>query len=51
VSSPALRGELRRDLKASAVEMEGAAVAQVCARFGVPLVVIGGITGGAGTRR
>ena len=44
MASPALRNELRRDLKASAVEMEGAAVAQICARFGVPLVVIRSIT-------
>ncbi len=44
MSSPVRRDELRRELKASAVEMEGAAVAQVCARFGVPLIVIRSIT-------
>jgi len=44
VSSPALRDELREKLKASVVEMEGAAVAQVCARFGVPLIVIRSVT-------
>jgi adenosylhomocysteine nucleosidase len=44
ISSPALRDELRGVLKASAVEMEGAAVAQVCARFGVPLIVIRSVT-------
>ena len=43
VSSPARRTELRK-LNASAVEMEGAAVAQVCARFGVPSIVIRSIT-------
>src|SRR6478672_4385448 len=40
ISSPVRRDELRSELKASVVEMEGAAVAQVCARFGVPLLVI-----------
>jgi adenosylhomocysteine nucleosidase len=44
VSSPSRRIELRRELKASAVEMEGAAVVQVCARFGVPVIVIRSIT-------
>jgi adenosylhomocysteine nucleosidase len=44
VSSPSLRSELRRELKATAVEMEGAAVVQVCARFGVPVIVIRSIT-------
>ena len=44
VANPARRAELRRELNASAVEMEGAAVAQVCARFGVPAIVIRSIT-------
>jgi adenosylhomocysteine nucleosidase len=44
ISNPAHRDELRNELKASAVEMEGAAVAQVCARFGVPMLVIRSIT-------
>ena len=38
------REDLRRDLNASAVEMEGAAVAQVCARLGVPTIIIRSIT-------
>jgi adenosylhomocysteine nucleosidase len=44
LANPARRVELRRELNASAVEMEGAAVAQVCARFGVPAIVIRSIT-------
>jgi adenosylhomocysteine nucleosidase len=44
ISSAARRDELRGELKASVVEMEGAAVAQVCARFGVPLIVIRSVT-------
>jgi adenosylhomocysteine nucleosidase len=44
VSSAVMRDELRGTLKASVVEMEGAAVAQVCARFGVPLIVIRSVT-------
>ena len=39
-----LRDQLRGELKATVVEMEGAAVAQVCARFGVPLIVIRSVT-------
>ena len=43
-------------MNAIAVEMEGAAVAQVCARFGVPVIVIRSITdhadgGAAGSYR
>jgi adenosylhomocysteine nucleosidase len=44
IASPVVRDRLRSELKASAVEMEGAAVAQVCARFGVPLIVIRSVT-------
>ncbi|HXI26969.1 MAG TPA: 5'-methylthioadenosine/adenosylhomocysteine nucleosidase [Vicinamibacterales bacterium] len=44
ISSSERRDELRSELKASVVEMEGAAVAQVCARFGVPLIVIRSVT-------
>jgi adenosylhomocysteine nucleosidase len=44
VASPARRDDIRSELKAIAVEMEGASVAQVCARFGVPLIVIRSIT-------
>jgi adenosylhomocysteine nucleosidase len=43
VASPARRTELRK-LNAAAVEMEGAAVAQICARFGVPSLIIRSIT-------
>jgi adenosylhomocysteine nucleosidase len=44
LASPARRVDLRRELNAIAVEMEGAAVAQVCDRFGVPVIVIRSIT-------
>jgi adenosylhomocysteine nucleosidase len=44
VASPSQRENLRRELNASAVEMEGAAVAQVCARFGIPIIVLRSIT-------
>jgi len=44
ISSAVRRDELRGELKASVVEMEGAAVAQVCARFGVPMIVIRSVT-------
>jgi len=44
VANPTNRENLRRDLNASAVEMEGAAVAQVCTRFGVPAIIIRSIT-------
>jgi adenosylhomocysteine nucleosidase len=44
VADPSNREGLRKQLNAAAVEMEGAAVAQVCARFGVPVIVIRSIT-------
>jgi adenosylhomocysteine nucleosidase len=44
VAEDGRRKALRNDLKAAAVEMEGAAVAQVCARYKVPLIVLRGIT-------
>ena len=47
VANPAQRDELRQALKASAVEMEGAAVAQVCWQLGVPFLVIRSITDSA----
>jgi adenosylhomocysteine nucleosidase len=40
--------ELREKLRADAVEMEGAAVAQVCYEFGVPCIVIRSISDKAG---
>jgi len=47
VANPAQRDELHRSLKAVAVEMEGAAVAQVSAQFAVPAIVIRSITDSA----
>jgi adenosylhomocysteine nucleosidase len=44
VTDAARRNRFRAELRASAVEMEGASVAQVCARFGVPAIVIRSIT-------
>lgn len=40
VAQPAKRDELRKDLRADAVEMEGAAVAQMCRQWRVPCLVI-----------
>jgi len=47
VASPAKKEELRKALNADAVEMEGAAVAQVCRELGVPCLVIRSITDSA----
>jgi adenosylhomocysteine nucleosidase len=44
VTSPAKRDELRKTLKADAVEMEGAAVAQICYQLAVPCLVIRSIS-------
>ncbi len=44
VASPAKKEELRKALNADAVEMEGAAVAQVCRELGVPCLVIRSIS-------
>src|SRR5579883_2768645 len=44
LANPAQRRDIQRELHASAVEMEGAAVAQIGARFGVPTIIIRSIT-------
>jgi adenosylhomocysteine nucleosidase len=47
VSSRARKAELHGRLSAHAVEMEGAAVAQVCRELGVPVLVVRGLSDGA----
>jgi adenosylhomocysteine nucleosidase len=47
VSALAMKTQLHERLSADAVEMEGAAVAQVCARRGIPLLVVRGLSDGA----
>jgi adenosylhomocysteine nucleosidase len=49
VGSRAKRSALRDELGASAVEMEGAAVAQVCHQLGVPFLVVRGLSDRAGS--
>ena len=44
VASPAKKGQLRKTLGADAVEMEGAAVAQVCCDLRVPWLIIRSIS-------
>jgi adenosylhomocysteine nucleosidase len=44
VASSAKKTELRSELGAHAVEMEGAAVAQVCHQHGVPFLVVRGLS-------
>jgi len=48
VGSQAKKTELREQLGAHAVEMEGAAVAQVCHEHGVPVLVVRGVSDRAG---
>ncbi|NUN96587.1 MAG: 5'-methylthioadenosine/adenosylhomocysteine nucleosidase [Candidatus Omnitrophica bacterium] len=50
IASTGKRRELREGLGADAVEMEGAAVAQVCHQFKVPCVIIRGISDFADSR-
>ncbi len=47
VASPAKKEELRKSLKADAVEMEGAAVAQICYQCKLPCLVIRSISDSA----
>jgi len=48
VGSPLKKAQLREALGADAVEMEGAAVAQVCHQLGVPFLVVRGLSDRAG---
>jgi adenosylhomocysteine nucleosidase len=50
VASPAKREELRKDFKADATEMEGAAVAQICWQQHVPCLVIRSLSDDAGAK-
>ncbi len=50
VASSAKKEELRKALNADAVEMEGAAVAQVCRELGVPCLVVRSISDTADAR-
>jgi adenosylhomocysteine nucleosidase len=50
VASPAKSEELRRDFKADATEMEGAAVAQICWQQRVPCLVIRSLSDDAGDK-
>ncbi len=47
VGSPEVTARLRRDFDAACTEMEGAAVAQVCHRWGVPFVIVRSISDNA----
>jgi len=49
VGSPAKKAELWDELGARAVEMEGAAVGQVCHQLGVPFLVVRGLSDRAGS--
>ena len=48
VASPAKKDALRKEFKADATEMEGAAVAQICRQQRVPCLVIRSLSDDAG---
>jgi adenosylhomocysteine nucleosidase len=50
VAAPAKKAELRKDLKADAIEMEGAAVAQICWQQRVPCLILRGLSDSADDR-
>jgi adenosylhomocysteine nucleosidase len=50
VASPTKRKELRKDFKADATEMEGAAVAQICWQQRVPCLVLRSLSDDAGEK-
>jgi adenosylhomocysteine nucleosidase len=50
VASPAKQEALRKEFKADATEMEGAAVAQICCQRGVPRLVLRSMSDSAGTK-
>jgi adenosylhomocysteine nucleosidase len=50
VASPAKKDALRKEFKADATEMEGAAVAQVCWQQRVPCLILRSLSDGAGAK-
>jgi adenosylhomocysteine nucleosidase len=49
VASPAKQETLRKEYKADATEMEGAAVSQICWQQGVPCLILRSLSDSAGT--
>ena len=50
VASPAKKDALRKEFKADATEMEGAAVAQVCWQRHVPCLILRSLSDSAGAK-
>ena len=50
MASPAKKEALRKEFKADATEMEGAAVAQICWQRRVPCLILRSLSDGAGAK-